>query len=183
MPAIRTLVARDDEDMGLGHDKATINMMIIILSLVFLSIVCASILLYMRRSKQQKRMMAHDAPPAYKDARPSHLTIRTTDQHGRSSMYVIDKNGEPMLSNPLSPPHSPDNVPEIRITFPDEKDDAGKTQNGRVVVVRMGETSVGLEPVDDEPLPVYEKENKSQFYSIDMEKIGGLKEKEHYQSQ
>lgn len=42
----------------------------------------------------------------------------------------------------------------------------------------MGETSsVGLEPLD-EPLPAYEKESNSQFYSIDMEKIGGLKEKE-----
>lgn len=123
-------------------------------------------------------MSSSSSPPAYKDLRPSHLTIETTDKHGRSSMVVFGKDGEPMLSNPCSPPHSPDNVPEIRITFPDEMDDTGKKQDGRVVLVRMGETSsVGLEPLD-EALPAYEKGNNSQFYSIDMEKIGGLKEKE-----
>ncbi|KAL2107251.1 hypothetical protein VUR80DRAFT_5515 [Thermomyces stellatus] len=181
MPAVRNLVARstiaprnDDE----GFDRDTINVLIIVLSLVVLGLSLASVLLYIRRVRQQRRMTPTGAPPAYKDVRPSHLTIETTDKHGRSSMVVIGKDGEPMLSNPRSPPHSPDNVPEIRITFPDEMDDTGKKQDGRVVLVRMGETSIGLEPVDDEPLPAYEKENKSQFYSIDMEKIGGLKEKE-----
>ena len=181
MPAIRNLVARSvtpRDDDGDGFDRDTINMMIIILSLVFFGLSLASILLYLRRVRQQRRMASASAPPAYKDLRPSHLTIETTDKHGRSSMVVIGKDGEPMLSNPRSPPHSPDNVPEIRITFPDEMDDTGKKQDGRVVLVRMGETSVGLEPVDDEPLPAYEKESNSQFYSIDMEKIGGLKEKE-----
>lgn len=182
MPAIRNLVSRSviapRDDESDEFDRSTINMMIIILSLVFFGLCISSVLLYIRRSRQQRRMAAAGAPPAYKDLRPSHLTIETTDKHGRSSMVFIGKDGEPMLPNPRSPPHSPDNVPEIRITFPDEMDDTGKKQDGRVVLVRMGETSVGLEPVD-EPLPAYEKENNSQFYSIDMEKIGGLKEKEY----
>lgn len=124
MPAIRNLVSRsavaprgDDAE---GFDRSTINMMIIVLSLVFLGLSVASILLYLRRSRQQRRMTSAGAPPAYKDLRPSHLTIETKDKHGRASMVVIGKDGEPMLSNPRSPPHSPDNVPEIRITFPDE---------------------------------------------------------------
>ncbi|CAI4219194.1 unnamed protein product [Parascedosporium putredinis] len=131
------------------------------------------------------RMMVGDdgwRSPAYSDSHhhPG-LTIQTTDKHGRSSVFIINKDGQPMLANPMSPPHSPDNVPQIRITFPDEQDDAGMTRGGRVVVVRMGETSVGLEPVREEQLPVYEKENNSQFYSIDMDKIGGLKEKDRTQ--
>lgn len=86
-----------------------------------------------------------------------------------------------MLSNPNSPPHSPDNVPQIHITFPDETDDQGRLKSGRVVVVRVGDTSVGLEPVKDEPLPAYEKESGAGFYSIDMDEIGGLKEKDRSQ--
>lgn len=188
MPALGNLFARsnavsadDDVEQDVGYNQETIRMMVGVLSLFIFGLLLATTLLYFRRVKQQKRMMA-GAPPAYSDSHhhPG-LTIQTTDKHGRSSVFIINKDGQPMLANPMSPPHSPDNVPQIRITFPDEQDDAGMTRGGRVVVVRMGETSVGLEPVREEQLPVYEKENNSQFYSIDMDKIGGLKEKDRTQ--
>lgn len=84
-----------------------------------------------------------------------------------------------MLANPHSPPHSPDNVPEIHITFPDEQDEQGRPKSGRVLVVRVGDNAtVGLEPVREEQLPAYEKEAKGGFYTIDMNQIGGLKEKD-----
>jgi len=69
-------------------------------------------------------------------------------------------------------------VPEIRITFPDEQDESGRHKSGRVVVVRVGEHSVGLEPLDEEQLPAYEREGG--FHSIDMDRIGGLKEKSNW---
>jgi len=80
-------------------------------------------------------------------------------------------------------PGSP--VPEIRITFPDETDESGRPKSGRVVVVRISETGgVGLEPLHDheEQLPAYEKEVKDgqKFQSIDMNSIGGLKEKSEW---
>lgn len=84
-----------------------------------------------------------------------------------------------MLANPSSPPHSPDNVPEIHITFPEEEDESGRRKSGRVLVVRVGDNAtVGMEPLDEEQLPAYEKESSHQFYSIDMDDIGGLREKE-----
>lgn len=84
-----------------------------------------------------------------------------------------------MLQNPQSPPHSPDNVPQIHITFPDEHDENGRAKSGRVLVVRVGDNAtVGLEPMHDEQLPAYEKDTKGQFQSIDMDQIGGLKEKD-----
>lgn len=86
-------------------------------------------------------------------------------------------------------------MPAIHITFPDEQDEHGHRKEGRVVVVRVGDganASVGLSPVhpdsavgfDDEQLPAYEKEtsvstpDKAGFYSLDLEQIGGLREKE-----
>lgn len=50
-----------------------------------------------------------------------------------------------------------------------------------MVIVRVGETGVGLEPLrTEEQLPAYEKESKERFQSIDIERIGGLKEKPTY---
>lgn len=81
-----------------------------------------------------------------------------------------------MLPSPTSSgPPSP--VPEIRITFPEEEDNDGKRRSGRVVVVRISETGgVGLEPYHDEHLPPYVKDDAERFQSLDLDRIGGLKE-------
>lgn len=174
-----TLVARDAGDQ-MGGDNV-IDYLIILLGLLFFALVLASLLYVFRRRRRQQALQNESLPTheAKNLRNHNHLTIQTT-QNGRSSILVINRDGQPMLSNPNSPPYSPDNVPEIHITFPDEKDAAGHTQSGRVVVVRVGDGGVvGLEPVREEQLPAYEKDSKSQFYSIDMDQIGGLREKEY----
>ncbi|KAK3295582.1 uncharacterized protein B0H64DRAFT_149266 [Chaetomium fimeti] len=177
MDSFTRIVARGDEEKD--NNKTVVNILIALLVLVFVGLVAFALLVLLRRKRRQRQMM-NETLPQYQDVKRTgnhrRLTIQTGN--GRSSVIVVDNNGQPMLANPQSPPHSPDNVPEIHITFPDEQDDQGRPKSGRVVVVRVGETSVGLEPLDDEQLPAYEKESKTQFYSIDMDKIGGLKEKE-----
>ncbi|KAK4943133.1 hypothetical protein LTR28_008530, partial [Elasticomyces elasticus] len=83
-------------------------------------------------------------------------------------------------SLPAPPPSSPNSIPEIRITFPEEVDEVtGKRQAGRVVVVRVGDSTMGLEPYDEEKeeLPVYQRQNpEERFHSLDLDRIGGLKE-------
>jgi len=122
--------------------------------------------------------MESNPPPYSNEVKRSgnhrRLTIATP---GHQNVVILNKDGQPMLSNPGSPPYSPDNVPQIQITFPDEHDENGRPKSGRVVVVRVGDSSVGLEPVQDEQLPAYQKETGAGFSSIDIEKIGGLKEK------
>ena len=82
-----------------------------------------------------------------------------------------------LVANSSSPPPSP--VPEIRITFPDNEDVAGKRQSGRVVVLRIGESgAVGMEPVEEQ-LPAYQWSDSGKFHSLDLDRIGGLREKEH----
>jgi hypothetical protein len=135
------------------------------------------------RAKAQQTLPLHNEPKSLSPGhqRNNRLTITASPYKGRgSSIYVYDEKS-PMIESPSSPPCSPDNVPEIRITFPDEQDDAGRRMSGRVVVVRVGETGVGLEPLpEDEQLPAYEKESGERFHSIDMDRIGGLKEKDEY---
>lgn len=182
MDSIKMIISRGLDGDDDGDNSRIINLLIIVLSLVFFALILFGLLILIRRARRRQRMRA-DSLPRYEDVKRSgnhrQLTIQTQNgsKIGRSSV-IIFKDGEPMLANPHSPPHSPDNVPEIHITFPDEQDESGRPKSGRVVVVRVGDTSVGLEPLDDEQLPAYEKESSSKFYAIDMDQIGGLKEKD-----
>ncbi|GJC95602.1 hypothetical protein CH63R_02460 [Colletotrichum higginsianum IMI 349063] len=188
MPSIQNLITRDASSGVVRRDddgSNMLNLMIVVLALVFFALLLVSTLFLMRRIRKQQRQEA--MLPTYQEvkgggARNHHnLTIQTS-QDGRSSVLYIGQDGRsPMLQNPQSAPHSPDNVPEIHITFPDEQDEGGRRKSGRVLVVRVGDGgSVGLEPVRDEQLPAYEKDSKSQFYSVDMDSIGGLREKERF---
>jgi len=178
MDSFTNLIARGTEQAG--DNTSVVNLLIALLVLVFVGLVAFALFVLLRRMRRQKQMR-NDTLPQYHDVKRTgnhrRLTIQT-GSNGRSSIIVVGGKGQPMLANPQSPPHSPDNVPEIHITFPDEHDEQGRPRSGRVVVVRVGETSVGLEPLNNDQLPAYEKESKTQFYAIDMDKIGGLKEKE-----
>jgi hypothetical protein len=159
----------------------TVNLLIALLVLIFAGLICLGSLYVLRRVRT-RRAIARQSLPQYNDVvskNPRRLTITTApySDGSRSSIYVYDEKSS-ILANGASTPTSP--VPEIRITFPDEHDEAGRRKSGRVVVVRVGETGVGLEPLrdaEDEPLPAYEKRG---FTSIDIERIGGLKEKSSY---
>ncbi|GJN69046.1 herpesvirus latent membrane protein 1 (LMP1) domain-containing protein [Purpureocillium lilacinum] len=178
VPSFREITRRSDGDDGPDN---MINLLLIILGLVFLALILASLLfLFQRRRRIMRQRMQNLAAQNETKQTSNHrgLTIETS-HNGRSSILYIGRDGQPMLQNPNSPPHSPDNVPEIHITFPDEQDDQGRSRTGRVLVVRVGDNAtVGLEPMHEEQLPAYEKEAKGQFQSIDMDQIGGLKEKD-----
>ncbi|KAK4123183.1 hypothetical protein N657DRAFT_450145 [Parathielavia appendiculata] len=180
MDSFSRLISRGAEQTS--DNSNVINLLIALLVVVFVGLIAFALLVLLRRMRRQKQMM--ETLPQYQDVKRTgnhrRLTIQTGNGHGRSSVIVLNGNGQPMLANPHSPPHSPDNVPEIHITFPDEQDEQGRPKSGRVVVVRVGETTVGLEPLHDEQLPAYEKESKTQFYALDIDKIGGLKEKEFH---
>lgn len=184
MDSVARIFRRDGEgEKPIDNNDSVIKLLIALLVVVFVGLISVIALMLVRRHRRKQQQMMRETLPSYQDVKKTgnhrRLTITTSGGNGRSSVIVVGGgNGSPMLANPNSPPDSPDNVPEIHITFPDEQDDQGRPKSGRVVVVRVGETSIGLEPLHDEQLPAYEKESSSQFYSIDMEKIGGLKEKE-----
>jgi len=176
----RALIARDTPSNSTA--PAMIDLLIALMVLVFVSLLLVGTL-YTVRKIRQRRAIARQQLPVYSEKSSSNhrrLTI-TSAPYGRgSSIYVYDEKSS-ILSSPSSPPLSPDNVPEIRITFPDEQDEAGRRKSGRVVIVRVGETGVGLEPLkEEEQLPAYQKESNERFHSIDMERIGGLKEKSQW---
>ena len=173
------LAVRDDADPN-KMSSTMIDLLIALLVLVFISLLLVGALYIVRKIRRNKAIARQSLPQYNEVTHQGHrrLTITATPYTGRnSSIYVYDEKS-PMINSPTTPT-SP--VPEIRITFPDEQDEAGRRKSGRVVVVRVGETSVGLEPLpEDEQLPAYEKEGSERFHSIDMDRIGGLKEKDQY---
>ncbi|KAI0455529.1 hypothetical protein F5B21DRAFT_471739 [Xylaria acuta] len=178
----RSIIAtRDLSDSDSSWDSA-VNATISLLGLALFGLALVGILMMLQRHRRQQQLLDQTLP-RYNDIEHQagrntrRLTIQTPD--GKSSIVVV--NGRPMLADPNAPPHSPTNVPEIHITFPDEHDEQGRRKNGRVLLVRVGETTIGLEPLKEEQLPAYEKEGSNAFYSIDMDRIGGLKEKDRSQ--
>ena len=189
MSPLREVVSRSNvvlnrRDVDADPDSNSVmNLMVTLLGVAFFSLLLVAALFMLRRMRKRQQPTPDETLPQYNDIKhldgpnTNRLTIQTAD--GRSSILVV--NGRPMLADPESPPDSPNNIPQIHITFPDEQDESGRQQSGRVVVVRVGDATYGLEPVKEEQLPAYEKESKDGFYSIDMDNIGGLKEKDRSQ--
>jgi hypothetical protein len=180
MSTISAIIARSSALLSVRDTSTTmsttmIDLLIALMVLIFVSLLLVGAL-YTVRKIRRSRAIARQQLPLHNEKPTSNHRRLTITATRNSSIYVYDEKSA-MIGNPSSPPLSPDNVPEIRITFPDEQDEAGRRKSGRVVVVRVGETGVGLEPLKEEQLPAYEKESGERFHSIDMERIGGLKEK------
>jgi len=170
MPAVSNLVVRDDSLSA--NTNLTPTMLKLLIALLVLFVITASLvaaLLILRSLRRSRHCLSDEKHPSNNYKR---LTIDTTKS---TAAYVIQEKRN-LIENSSSPPPSP--LPEIRITFPDEVDKSGRPHSGRVVVVRMGENSaVGLEPLEDQ-LPPYEKNEAGKFQSLDLDRMGGLKEKE-----
>lgn len=173
MGSIRVLVVRDDAASS-GITPTMFNLLIalvVLFTAAVLLVAALFVLRSIRRSRRKEELPLYEEKPA-RTQNPRGLSIRTTDN--RTTSIVIQEK-QNLIDNSSSPPASP--IPEIRITFPEEIDESGKRQSGRVVVVRVGDQSVGLEPVY-ETLPPYQQSESDRFQSLDLERIGGLKEKE-----
>jgi hypothetical protein len=178
MAPLRFFFARDSgngvDDQGSGLTPATVNLLISLLVLVLFGITLIGALLVIRQKRRSRlsQLPVYNGQPAQSSNR---LTI-TTNQGGRSESIYVYNEKRNLIENSSSPPPSP--VPEIRITFPEEEDESGKRKSGRVVVVRISEHGgVGLEPYQED-LPPYQSNDSGRFHSLDLERMGGLKEKE-----
>jgi hypothetical protein len=173
MASFPILIVRDGSAPP-GITPTVLNLLIAVIVLFTLAailIVSLLVLRSVRRSRISKEQLPlYDEKPA-RVPNPRGLSIRT-DKRTTSIVFQEKQN---LIENSSSPPPSP--IPEIRITFPEEIDESGKRQSGRVVVVRVGDHSVGLEPIH-ETLPPYQQSESDRFQSLDLERIGGLKEKD-----
>lgn len=184
MPVIRSLVVRDDSSNTTSFTPTMTNLLIALVALLFLGLVLvASLMILRNRRKARQLQKLTDLPfqihrPTSKFSSHRRLAV-TASPYGRNAHAINIYNEKELMVEKTSRPSSPTGpLPEIRITFPEEEDDAGKRKSGRVVVVRISENGgVGLEPYDDGHLPPYQKSDSGRFQSLDLDRIGGLKEK------
>ena len=176
MASFQAIVARSVDE---AVPATTVNALIALLVLVLVAVLVVAALLCLRHYRRSKTSFL----PIYQNEksgtkrsnhhRISGIPITARTRFGRPLRLPISNHQEKQDLLASSPP-SP--IPEIRITFPEEVDESGKRQSGRVVVVHVGEKEVGMEP-HEECLPSYQRDANDRFQSLDLERIGGLKEK------
>ncbi|KAL8767697.1 MAG: hypothetical protein Q9209_005877 [Squamulea sp. 1 TL-2023] len=179
MPPSRQLLVRNDAASATLTPIMT-SLLIALTVLLFTGFALIGMLLVLRsrrKAKQEQRQSIplHDSTTK-RISNHRRFTISATPYaHGAKDFNIYSE--KEILDSPASSaPSSP--VPEIRITFPEEEDDSGKRKSGRVVVVTISEKGhVGLEPYHDESLPPYGKDDAERFQSLDLDRIGGLKER------
>jgi hypothetical protein len=177
MNTLRFLIPRETgQDMS-SLNPTAVNLLISLLVLVFVGILLVGGLLVLRH---RRRMRNRSELPIHNRCSTSsknrHRLTITTNQNGKTESVYVYNEKRNLLETSSSPPPSP--VPEIRITFPEEEDESGKRKSGRVVVVRISDSGgVGLEPYNED-LPPYQTHDSDRFQSLDLERMGGLKEKE-----
>lgn len=167
------LAKRDGTPTGPALNGSMLTLLIVLLALVVVALLLIAGLLFMRQRKRARK----NSLPRYSEKRLSNASLSSSHRRvlARPSELVhVNQEKLAFIHGTNTPPDSPA-IPEIRITFPDEKDDAGKRISGRVVVVRVGDHNVDLEPVTEDNLPAYAE--KERFDSLDLDQIGGLVEK------
>ena len=183
MAVIPRLAVRDDSSGNATMTPTMMKLLIALVVLVFFGICLTGTLFILRARRKAKQMEKltdlpfHADRPSSKFSNHRRLTV-TAAPYGGHSKVVSIYNEKEIVVEESSRPSSPSSpVPEIRITFPEEEDEAGKSKSGRVVVVRISETGgLGLEPYSDEHLPAYQQSDAERFQSLDLDRMGGLKE-------
>ncbi|KAG9631871.1 hypothetical protein KCU95_g4748, partial [Aureobasidium melanogenum] len=170
MASFMKLVARDSYDESYSPTMAALLIALVVLLII--ALLCVIALYFLRWRKRSIRAGSLAIDDEEKSAAHHHhrVTVRPHES------IIVYQEKQSLIDNSEAPP-SANSVPEIRIHFPEEVDTLGKRQSGRVVVVRVGDHSIGLEPVS-ENLPPYQKSESDRFQSLDLERIGGLKEKD-----
>lgn len=172
------LLRRNDLSDDVAYGPSTF----IFFTLLLLASGCVATLVILRRKRQQRALRATALPLHQRHGHQRTLTIATTPSGVRGeSIFVYDEKMN-LIANSHGPPSS--TIPEIHVTFPEDEDASGTSRAGRVVVLRISDTgSVGMEPLHQEPLPPYQRDDAERFQSLDLDRMGGLREKNHSTNQ
>ena len=172
MNSINNLHRRNEYDGYYGASMGPVLMVCVALilagSLLSLSLIC----LRRRRIAQRHAML-----PQY-HAHTHHRSASVTNLPNlarNETVFVYDEKMN-LIANSANPP--PSAIPQIRVTFPDDDEHSGQPRPGRVVVVHVTDTgSVGMSPLSQGPAPPYQHADAERFQSLDLDRMGGLREK------
>jgi len=179
MHTLNPLLPRDNSDFADGDNHSTASMghlLFALFAILLLGTLCATTLLCLRRKRLSQEQQQSLLPTHSRSSHHRSASISNFPANGNTESYFVYDEKMNLIQNSSAPP--PNSLPEIRVTFPDD-DATGENQRGRVVVVHVTDSgSVGMAPLEHEELPPYQKEDAERFESLDLERIGGLREKE-----
>ena len=176
MNTLMQLLPRDssleEDDNHFGGSMG--SLLFVFFALLSLGSALSISLLYLRRKRLARE---HALLPRYHHA--SHqrsVSMTNIPTFGQNDSVFVYNEKMNLIANSSSPPTSA--VPEIRVTFPEDEDHEGRRQNGRVVVVHVTDTgSVGMSPLNQEQLPPYQRRDTESFQTLELDRMGGLREK------
>lgn len=164
-PLARVARSLDDDNRVSSLSSSNVLYGFVLLFVLACSISLATLCFRRRRNNRQALPSTSYAPwrPGYGQPGPGHEQVYVYDE----KMNLVGKS-----DNTQAGP-----VPEIRITFPDEEGQRGRNAPGRVVVVKISDSgNIGLEPFHSEQLPPYQRQDSGRFHSLDLNRMGGLRE-------
>lgn len=173
MPSFYQLRTRDVQP---NSGLSSFDLSVVLLVLVVLGLCLICVLVFLRRQQRIRRL--RDPSIHQRSCKHTRWTVPAHPYSATNETILTDHEKRGFAESSSSPQANA--IPEIRITFPDEEDKLDRRQSRRVVVLRIGESgSVGMEPLLEEHLPPYPANETERFQSVDLERIGGLKEKNH----
>jgi hypothetical protein len=120
-------------------------------------------------NKQNPVSMKDDLETGSTLGRASSISSNSSTQKS-----FVEREKELFYADTYGPPTSP--PPAIHLTLPEEHEDGTKS-NARVVIVSIGpHGEIGLSPLEQEQLPAYQEIESGQMQSLDIARMGGLKE-------
>ena len=176
MEQLGDLLSRDSTNNSTVVAPLTVNLLLALLVLALVTLLAGIILVLIRRRQrlQRAQLLSLGIDNRKSKHRRHNATTVHTWEHPIDSRSWLHREKQNFIDTTSGPsPASP--VPEIRITFPEEFDEAGKRTSGRVMVVHVGEQGLGLEPVPDD-LPSYKAHSAERFSSLDLDTMGGSRE-------
>jgi hypothetical protein len=173
MNSLNSYTRRDDETDGY-YAPGMGPIVMVFFALILAGSLLSVALLCLRRKRMAQR---HTVLPQYR-AHAHHRSASVTNLPNiarNETVYVYDEKMN-LIANPANSPQAA--IPQIRVTFPDDDEHSGQPRPGRVVVVHVTDTgSVGMSPLNHGPAPPYQQADAERFQSLDLDRMGGLREK------
>lgn len=180
MDSLKQLGRRDDGDSDYHgfYGPGTGTMLMVLFGLILAGSILSLGLICLRRKRVAQRQAFL---PQYR-MHTHHRSASVTNLPNiarNETVFVYDEKMN-LIANSANPP--PSAIPQIRVTFPDDDEHSGQHRPGRVVVVHVADSgSVGMSPLNNGPAPPYQQADAERFQSLDLNRMGGLREKDNTQ--
>lgn len=177
MDSVKHLRTRDDADSDFDgyYGPGMGPLLMVFVGLILAGSMLSLALLCLRRKRVAQR---HAVLPQY-HGHMHHRSASVTNLPNiarNETVFVYDEKMN-LIANSANPP--PSSIPQIHVTFPDDDESSGQSRQGRVVVVHVTDTgSVGMSPLGQGPAPPYQQADTERFQSLDLDRMGGLREKD-----